>query len=108
MYREIERIFNKAIDRVMEESVCDFSNWWKDDFETDIYFETEEDLKSLSPNDLDIAQADWVYWVIDGFIYSICEELGISTKYNNTDSHDKLLECIWEITRDRLMEAIAR
>lgn len=106
MFTEIEKIINNTINRALEESVCDFKNWWKDDFETDVYFVTEEEFKALDEDDLETAKADWIYWVVDGFTVSVCVELGINTD-GNTYSNGRLVEEIWEIIREKLREAIS-
>lgn len=52
MYTRLNNTITNAIKDVMSNSVCDFDNWWKDDFETEVYFETAEDFKNLSDTDL--------------------------------------------------------
>lgn len=58
MFTRLNETITNAIENAMNNSVCDFNNWWKDDFETDVYFETEEDYKNLSDTDLEIAKYD--------------------------------------------------
>ena len=49
----IDDIIRDAVRDVINSSACDFKNWWKDEFETEVYFETKEDLEKLSDNDLE-------------------------------------------------------
>lgn len=41
----IDDIIRDAVRDVINSSACDFKNWWKDEFETEVYFETKEDLE---------------------------------------------------------------
>ena len=63
-----DNIIRNAAKDVMNSSVCDFENWWKDEFETEVYFETKDDLENLSDSDLEIAKYDWIAWVLYGFV----------------------------------------
>ena len=44
MFSRLNKTIINAIDSVMNDSVCNFSEWWKDDFETEIigYLEHNE------------------------------------------------------------------
>ena len=55
MFSRLNKTIIDAIESVMNDSVCNFGEWWKDDFETEIYFEDKNDLKNLSDTDLEIA-----------------------------------------------------
>ena len=105
MFKRLEDTILKAIDEVFEESVCVFEDWWKDDFETDIYIENEEDLKTLSADELEIAKSDWIQWVADGFAYATCKEFGIDT-IPKTHNQEVLIEEIYEIVKEQLWKEL--
>lgn len=104
-----ENIINNAIKTVMENSVCEFDKWFMDDFETDVYFESETDLKELSDDDYGYAQSDWVAWVINGFVARTCEELGINCEYTDeTINKQRLIEEIYEDVKDELFKRTSK
>ena len=90
MYTRLNNTITNAIKDVMSNSVCDFDNWWKDDFETEIYFETAEDFKNLSDTDLEIAKYDWISWCLDGFVSEVCNLLGIKM-YNTHSKYNEII-----------------
>ena len=95
----------KAIHKVFDESICDFSKWWMDDFETDYGFDTEEELKAFPENDLECVKFDWIACVLDGFVYNTLLELGISD-VAKTNSQTILIEEIHDIVKDELMKKL--
>lgn len=105
MFKRLEDTILKAIDKVFKESVCVFEDWWKDDFETEIYIEDAEDLKELSADELEIAKSDWIQWIADGFTSATCEELGIDTMVK-TNNQEVLIEEIYEIVKEQLWKEI--
>ena len=102
MYTRLNNTITNAIKNVMSNSVCDFDNWWKDDFETEVYFETEEDLKKLSDTDLEIAKYDWIAGRLDSFVSETCNILGIEICNTHSKYNEILLEEIHDIVKDML------
>lgn len=45
MYTRLNDTITNAIKNVMNNSVCDFDNWWKDDFETEYTLKQQKILK---------------------------------------------------------------
>ena len=105
MFKRLNETIINAIHKVFDESVCDFSKWWQDDFETDYGYDTEEELKEFPDNDLECVIFDWIAWVLDGFVYHTLEELGISDDVK-TNSHTVLIEEIHDIVKDELWKKI--
>ena len=105
MFKRLEDTILKAIDKVFKESICVFENWWKDDYETEIYIETEEELKNLSEDELEIAKSDWIQWIADGFTVETCEVLGINTECSNK-YNQALIEEIYEIVKEQLWKEL--
>ena len=106
MFTRLNNTITNAIENVMDNSVCDFNNWWKDEFETEVYFETEEDLKKLSDTDLEIAKYDWIACRLDGFVSEVCNLLGIEMYNTHSKYHEIILEEIYEIVKDMLFNKI--
>ena len=105
MFKRLEDTILKAIDKVLKESVCVFEDWWNDDYETEVYIENEEDLKTLSADEMEMAKSDWIQWVADGFTSATCEELGISTM-TKTKNQEVLIEEIYEIVKEQLWKEL--
>lgn len=99
----IDDIIRDAVRDVINSSACDFKNWWKDEFETEFYFETKEDLEKLSDNDLEIAKCDWITWVLDGFVSETCNRLGIECEDTHSRHNEAMLEEIHDIVKDVLL-----
>lgn len=91
----------KVINEVINSSICDFKHWYKDDFETEITIETEEDLTSgeFTETDVDCNIFDYIYFIIDGFVSTVCEKLGVVTE---EEENEKQLEIIYELTKEEL------
>lgn len=106
MFTRLNKTIIEAIHKVFNESVCDFSKWWQDDFETDYGYDTEEELKSFTENELDCVKGDWVYSVADGFVSQTLTELGIISSVIETDSQQVIIEEIYDIVKDELMKKI--
>ena len=106
MFSRLNKTIIDAIESVMNDSVCNFSEWWKDDFETEIYFEDENDLKNLSDTDLEIAKYDWIAWCLDGFVSEVCNILGIEMFNTHSRYNEILLEEIHDIVKDELFKRI--
>lgn len=102
-----DNIIRDAAKDVMNSSVCDFENWWKDEFETEVYFETKEDLENLSDSDLEIAKYDWIAWCLDGFVSETCNRLGIECEDTHSRLNEAMLERIQDIVKDALFEKIS-
>ena len=107
MFTRLNNTITNAIENAMNNSVCDFNNWWKDDFETDVYFETEEDFKNLSDTDLEIAKYDFVSWCLDGFVSEVCNLLGIEMYNTHSEYHEIILEEVHDIVKDMLFNRIS-
>ena len=105
MFKRLNKTIIEAIHKVFDESVCDFSKWWQDDFETDCGYDTEEELKEFSENELDCVMHDWVYWVIDGFVEQTLHELGF-VEIPKTNAQEIVVEEIYDIVKDELMKKI--
>ena len=105
MFKRLNETIIKAIHKVFDESVCDFSTWWADDFETDYGFDTEEELKAFPEDDLECVKFDWIAWVIDGFVAQTLCELGIRDNAK-TNSQTVLLEEIYDIVKEELRKKI--
>lgn len=105
MFKRLNDTIIKAIHKVFDESVCDFSKWWLDDFETDYGFDTEEELRAFSEDDLECIKFDWIAWTLDGFVYHTLLELGIDDEVK-TNSQTVLIEEIYDIVKDELMKKI--
>ena len=105
MFDRLNKTIINAIHKVFDESICDFSKWWLDDFETDYGFHTEDELKAFSENDLECIKSDWIAWVLDGFVYNTMFELGISIDAK-TNSHVVLIEEIHDIVKDELAKRL--
>lgn len=103
----IDNIIRDAVRDVINSSACDFKNWWKDEFETEVYFETKEDLENLSDSDLEIAKCDWIAWVLDGFVSETCNRLGIECEGTHSRHNEAMLEEIHDIVKDVLFERIS-
>lgn len=103
----IDNIIRDAVRDVINSSACDFKNWWKDEFETEVYFETKEDLENLSDSDLEIAKCDWIAWVLDGFVSETCNHLGIECEDTHSRHNEAMLEEIHDIVKDVLFEKIS-
>lgn len=104
-----ENIINNAIKTVMDNVICEFDKWFMDDFETDISFENEMDFNELSDDDYEIAQFDWIAWVINGFVTRTCEELGIDCEYTDTTTNkQRMIEEIYEDVKDELFKRTSR
>lgn len=106
MYTRLNDTITNAITDVIKHSTYDFNNWWKDDFETDIYFETAEDLKNLCDTDLEIAKCDWVAYHLNEFVSEVCNLLGIETCSTHSQYNDIILEEISDIVKDALFNRI--
>lgn len=106
MFTRLNKTIIEAIHKVFNESVCDFSKWWQDDFETDYGYDTEEELKSFPENELDCVKCDWVYSVADGFVSQTLTELGIISSVIETDSQQVIIEEIYDIVKDELKKKI--
>ena len=102
-----DNIIRDAAKNVMNSSVCDFENQWKDEFETEVYFETKEDLENLSDSDLEIAKYDWIAWALDGFVSETCDRLGIECEDTRSRYNEAMLEEIHDIVKDMLFEKIS-
>lgn len=105
MFKRLNETIIKAIHKVFDESICDFSKWWQDDFETDYGFDTEEELKTFSEEDLECVKFDWIAWVLDGFVYATLEELGINDEVK-TNNQIVLIEEIHDIVKEELRKKI--
>ena len=105
MFKRLNETIIKAIHKVFDESVCDFSKWWSDDFETDYGFDTEEELKAFPKDDLECVKFDWIAWVLDGFVYQTLFELGIRDEVK-TNSQTVLIEEIHDIVKEELLKKI--
>ena len=101
----LESIIINAIHKVFNESVCDFSKWWQDEFETDYGFDTEEELKGFPEDTLECVKYDWIAWTLDGFVTHTLLELGINEDIK-TKSQTVLIEVIHDIVKDELMKKI--
>lgn len=101
MFKRLNETITKTIDNVFRESVCDFSKWWQDDFETEYGFNSEEELRKFSDTDLECVMFDWIYWVLDGFVCSVLKELGFSEDIE-TRSQEIITEEIHDIVKDKL------
>ena len=108
MFSRLNKTIIDAIESVMNDSVCNFGEWWKDDFETEIYFEDENDLKNLSDTDLEIAKYDWIAWCLDGFVSEVCNILGIEMFNTHSRYNEILLEEIHDIVKDELFKKITK
>lgn len=106
MFTRLNKTIIEAIHKVFDESVCDFSKWWQDDFETDYGYDTEEELRGFDENELDCVKGDWVYSVADGFVSQTLTELGIISSVIETDSQQVIIEEIYDIVKDELMKKI--
>lgn len=106
MYTRLNNTITNAIKDVMSNSVCDFDNWWKDDFETEVYFETAEDFKNLSDTDLEIAKYDWISWCLDGFVSEVCNLLGIKMYNTHSKYNEIILKEIHDIVKNTLFDRI--
>lgn len=107
MLKRLNDTIIKAIHKVFDESVCDFSKWWQDDFETDYGFDTEEELKAFPKDDLECVKCDWIAWVLDGFVYQTLFELGIRDEVK-TNSQTVLIEEIHDIVKEELRKKIKK
>ena len=105
MYTRLNDAITSAIENAMNDSGCDFANWWKDNFETDVYFETEEDFKDLSDTELEIAKYDWIAGRLDGFVSEVCNLLGVEYTYSKYNGI--ILEEIHDIVKDMLFNRIS-
>ena len=106
MFERLNKTIIEVIHKVFDESICDFSKWWQDDFETDYGYDTEEELKSFPENELDCVKCDWVYSVADGFVSQTLTELGIISSVIETDSQQVIIEEIYDIVKDELKKKI--
>lgn len=106
MYTRLNNTITNAIKDVISNSVCDFDNWWKDDFETEVYFETAEDFKNLSDTDLEIAKYDWISWCLDGFVSEVCNLLGIKMYNTHSKYNEIILKEIHDIVKNTLFDRI--
>lgn len=107
MYTRLNNAITNAIENAMNNSACDFTNWWKDNFETDVYFEIEEDLKDLSDTDLEIAKYDWIAGRLDGFVSEVCNLLGIEMYNTHSKYNEIILEEIHDLVKDMLFNRIS-
>ena len=103
---KLNEIVIKAIHKVFDESTCDFSKWWQDDFETDYGFDTEEELREFNIVDLECVIHDWVYWVVDGFVLETLQELGITSSTPETESQEDIVAEIYEIVKNELLKKV--
>lgn len=105
MFNRLNQTILNAIHSSFEKSSCDFSKWWKDYFETDYWFDTEDELKFFPEGDLECVKCDWVAWAADGFTYMTLGALGIdnevSTEYNTI-----LIEEIYDIVKEELLKKL--
>lgn len=102
----ITSVILNAIQKVLKQSVYDFENWWKDDFETEYAFDSKEELDFFSENDLDSVKSDWAQRIAVHFASKVYETLGIQTSvttYHNT----RLVEEIYELVKDELRKKIS-
>ena len=106
MFERLNKTIIEAIHKVFDESVCDFSKWWQDDFETDYGYDTEEELKLFPENELDCVKSDWVCFVADDFVSQTLTELGIISSVIETDSQQVIIEEIYDIVKDELVKKI--
>lgn len=107
MYTRLNNTITNAINDVINHSTYDFDNWWKDDFETEIYFETAEDFKNLCNTDLEIAKYDWISCCLNEFISKVCNLLGIETCNTHSQYNEIILEEIHDIVKDALFNRIS-
>ena len=107
MYTRLNNTITNTIKNVMNNLVCDFDNWWKDDFETEVYFETIEDFKNLYDTDLEIAKYDWISCYLDGFVSEVCNLLGIEMYNTHSQYNEIMLEEIHDIVKEVLFNRIS-
>lgn len=105
MFTRLNKTIINAIHKVFDESVCDFSKWWLDDFETDYGFDTEEELKTFPEDDLECVKFDWINWALNGFVSETLCELGIVNNAK-TNSQTALLEEIHNIVKEELRKRL--
>ena len=106
MFTKLNKTIMDTVHKVLDKSVCDFDKWWMDDFETDYGYDTEEELRAFDENDLDSIIHDWVYWVVDGFVLSTLEELGITSSTQKTESQEDIVLEIYEIVKNELLKKV--
>ena len=106
MFTRLNTTIKNAIENTMCDSRCDFNTWWKDDFETEVCFKTEEDLKKLSDTDLEIAKYDWIAGRLDSFVSETCNLLGIEIYNTHSKYNEILLEEIHDIVKDMLFKKL--
>ena len=96
-----KRIYDKimkVVEEVLEDFDIDYKNWWKYDFETEIFVSNKEELKDLSNNDLEILKMDWICSIINNLVSNVCEKLSIDISNDSI-----LLEDIYEVVRSKLL-----
>ena len=101
----VENIVTKAVENSIKE-ICDFKTWWQKDFPRDLYYDSEEELKSFSEDDLKIVQADWIFYEREAVVEVACEKLGIDLYDIKNNEHQELVEEIFEIASEKLWEAM--
>jgi hypothetical protein len=108
MFKRLNETILKAIEQVFEEFEYNISEWWKDDFPTDYYYENKNDLKTFPEHKLGEVMSDWVQWSADKFVDATCKELGIDI-YNITNKcHELLIEELFEIVKAQLWEKVLK
>ena len=96
MFKKLEETILKAIRKVLEN--YNFERWWEDDFESDFYYDSKEELMSFPKEDLETVKADWIHSKVNDVMQDLISLLQLdgapSNKYNEV-----LLKELYEIAK---------
>ena len=111
MFTKFNKAITDAIQKIIDESVIDFSKWWSYDFFSEHSFNSEEELRTFSKDTLDCIKLDFIHYIFEGFFYNILSELGFYDgidEYPNTDTQVILVEEISNIVKVELRKKLER
>lgn len=106
MFERLNETILNVVNNEINNSVCDFENWYLDDFETEYEFEDKDDLERYSPEDIENIKSDWIDWVSGGFVIDVLSELGIQC-CGETDSNSILIGEIRKIVNMELRKRLS-
>lgn len=103
MFKKLEETILKAIAKAIK--VVNIENWWEQDFESDFYYDSKEDLLSFSKDDYETVQADWVHSRADDVMQEVLGTFGCGGTPENK-LHEIFLEELYEIVKVQMFSAL--
>lgn len=108
MFKRLDKAIVDAIKEVIEEHDYMFDKWWTDIFDTEVFYDTEEEFKNLSDTDLEIVKFDWIAEHINTFELAIYNAIYIKPYNTLSKYHTIILEELHEIIKDMLFKRLSK